>query len=234
MKAEEQNAFQMQHGEKYIQLKNYTDQLEAELREIKPKLQTLTTSNEELREVRNAASLLLNSASYLANLLGVQRKIKEMQELGEDCKSFIFVWTEYLVVLTLYQCKALKAQTNSRQYPSPGGSTSSTMIAGESSLVAQSPQFARAITRPIARPYGNAASVALMRPQFGSIGHPETPGVVKQRPSGGMFDRFSRHQSNNTGINRPAIQPIPTNRSRIMRPKTPLQTSQRPSFAPSR
>lgn len=87
MKAEEQNAFQMQHGEKYIQLKNYTDQLEAELREIKPKLQTLTTSNEELREVRNAASLLLNSASYFAKILGVQRKIKEMQELGEDCKS---------------------------------------------------------------------------------------------------------------------------------------------------
>jgi hypothetical protein len=49
--AEEQKAFQVQHGEKYIQLKNYTDQLEAELRETKAKMQALTTSNDELREV---------------------------------------------------------------------------------------------------------------------------------------------------------------------------------------
>lgn len=49
--AEEQKAFQIQHGEKYIQLKNYTDQLEAELRETKSKMQALTNSNDELREV---------------------------------------------------------------------------------------------------------------------------------------------------------------------------------------
>ncbi|KAI9923088.1 hypothetical protein PsorP6_000295 [Peronosclerospora sorghi] len=49
--AEEQKNFQTQHGEKYIQLKNYTDQLEAELRETKSKMQALTTSNDELREV---------------------------------------------------------------------------------------------------------------------------------------------------------------------------------------
>ncbi|EGZ26231.1 hypothetical protein PHYSODRAFT_484616, partial [Phytophthora sojae] len=44
--------FQIQHGEKYIQLKNYTDQLEAELRETKSKMQALTTSNDELRECK--------------------------------------------------------------------------------------------------------------------------------------------------------------------------------------
>ncbi|KAE9098933.1 hypothetical protein PF010_g15369 [Phytophthora fragariae] len=48
--SEEQKTFQIQHGEKYIQLKNYTDQLEAELRETKSKMQALTTSNDELRE----------------------------------------------------------------------------------------------------------------------------------------------------------------------------------------
>eukprot|EP00644_Phytophthora_capsici_P012635 jgi/Phyca11/112813/e_gw1.23.402.1 len=52
MTAEEQKAFQIQHGEKYIQLKNYTDQLEAELRETKTKMQALTTSNDELRECK--------------------------------------------------------------------------------------------------------------------------------------------------------------------------------------
>ncbi|KAG7396813.1 hypothetical protein PHYBOEH_001673 [Phytophthora boehmeriae] len=50
-KPDEQKAYQIQHGEKYIQLKNYTDQLEAELRETKAKMQTLTASNDELREV---------------------------------------------------------------------------------------------------------------------------------------------------------------------------------------
>lgn len=81
----------MQHGEKYIQLKNYTDQLEAELREIKPKLQTLTTSNEELREV--STWLLISRMNSVSNhvFLGIQREIKEMQELGEDCKSFTFI-----------------------------------------------------------------------------------------------------------------------------------------------
>ena len=49
--AEEQRTFQLQHGEKYIQLKNYTDQLEAELRETKSKMEGLSTANEELREV---------------------------------------------------------------------------------------------------------------------------------------------------------------------------------------
>lgn len=49
---EEHKAFQSQHGEKYIQLKSYTDQIEAELREVKAKMQNLTTSNDELREVR--------------------------------------------------------------------------------------------------------------------------------------------------------------------------------------
>lgn len=49
---EEQKTFQSQHGEKYIQLKTYTDQIEAELREVKAKMQNLTTSNDELREVR--------------------------------------------------------------------------------------------------------------------------------------------------------------------------------------
>jgi hypothetical protein len=50
---EEQKAFQAQHGEKYIQLKNYADQLEAELRDSKSKVQSLSSSNEELREVNN-------------------------------------------------------------------------------------------------------------------------------------------------------------------------------------
>lgn len=50
-KADEQKAFQAQHGEKYIQLKAYADQLEVELSETKSKMQAITTSNDELREV---------------------------------------------------------------------------------------------------------------------------------------------------------------------------------------
>ena len=48
---EDQKNFEAQHGEKYIQLKNYTDQIEAELGEIRSKMESLTSSNEELREV---------------------------------------------------------------------------------------------------------------------------------------------------------------------------------------
>ena len=55
--AEEQRTFQVQHGEKYIQLKTYTDQLEAELRETKSKMQALTGSNDELREVKSDHAL---------------------------------------------------------------------------------------------------------------------------------------------------------------------------------
>ncbi|KAL0591672.1 hypothetical protein ABG067_000814 [Albugo candida] len=47
---EDQKNFEAQHGEKYIQLKNYTDQIEAELGEIRSKMESLTSSNEELRE----------------------------------------------------------------------------------------------------------------------------------------------------------------------------------------
>ncbi|DBA04688.1 TPA: hypothetical protein N0F65_012271 [Lagenidium giganteum] len=50
--AEEQKTFQIQHGEKYIQLKAYTDQLEAELRETKTKMDAVSTTNEELRECK--------------------------------------------------------------------------------------------------------------------------------------------------------------------------------------
>lgn len=87
-KVEEQKEFQAQHGEKYIQLKNYADQLEAELQDAKARVQGLTTSNEELREVNTNSALLMQPNRYLVltsdSPKGVQGKITEVPKLGEN------------------------------------------------------------------------------------------------------------------------------------------------------
>ncbi|TDH73600.1 hypothetical protein CCR75_008454 [Bremia lactucae] len=75
--AEEQKAFQVQHGEKYIQLKNYTDQLEAELRETKSKMQTLTTSNDELREAYKEKSRKCRNWEKMCKTLKGQRNARQ-------------------------------------------------------------------------------------------------------------------------------------------------------------
>ncbi|KAI9999108.1 hypothetical protein PInf_003794 [Phytophthora infestans] len=141
--AEEQKAFQIQHGEKYIQLKNYTDQLEAELRETKSKMQALTTSNDELRE-----------------------------------------------------CKTLKAQPSTRQFPSPTRSTMGGISMQQQdggALVTQANQFNRPSMRSMGRAYAVDASTTSMRNSMANMGGPETPRTI-QRPNVGMFDRFARPQ----------------------------------------
>ncbi|KAF0733048.1 hypothetical protein Ae201684_009872 [Aphanomyces euteiches] len=47
---EEHNGYQQQHGERYLQMKSYTEKLEEELQEFKNKVATLSASNEELKE----------------------------------------------------------------------------------------------------------------------------------------------------------------------------------------
>ncbi|KAF0685663.1 Aste57867_22499 [Aphanomyces stellatus] len=47
---EEHKGYQQQHGERYLQMKSYTEKLEEELQEFKNKVSTLTTSNDDLRE----------------------------------------------------------------------------------------------------------------------------------------------------------------------------------------
>ncbi|OWY95362.1 hypothetical protein PHMEG_00034657, partial [Phytophthora megakarya] len=73
---EEQKAFQIQHGEKYIQLKNYADQLEAELRETKTKMQVLTTSNDELREAYKEKSRKCRNWEKMCKSLKSQPSIR--------------------------------------------------------------------------------------------------------------------------------------------------------------
>ncbi|EEY53646.1 uncharacterized protein PITG_07336 [Phytophthora infestans T30-4] len=127
--------FQIQHGEKYIQLKNYTDQLEAELRETKSKMQALTTSNDELRE-----------------------------------------------------CKTLKAQPSTRQFPSPTRSTMGGISMQQQdggALVTQANQFNRPSMRSMGRAYAVDASTSSMRNSMANMGGPETPRTI-QRPNVGM------------------------------------------------
>ncbi|KAG6612625.1 cyclin b1 interacting protein 1 [Phytophthora cinnamomi] len=190
--AEEQKTFQIQHGEKYIQLKNYTDQLEAELRETKAKMQALTTSNDELREA--------------------------YKEKSRKCRN----WEK--------MCKTLKAQPSARQFPSPTRSTMGMPQQEGSALVTQASQFSRPSMRPMVRPYAVDGSSSSMRNPMASMGRPETPRAI-QRPNVGMFERFSRPQIG--GPSRP-IQPLGGPRTRIVRPKTPLQASQRVGFISKR
>ncbi|ETL83017.1 hypothetical protein L917_16945, partial [Phytophthora nicotianae] len=75
--AEEQKAFQIQHGEKYIQLKNYTDQLEAELRETKSKMQALTASNDELREAYKEKSRKCRNWEKMCKTLKAQQSTRQ-------------------------------------------------------------------------------------------------------------------------------------------------------------
>ncbi|KAJ8518657.1 hypothetical protein ON010_g18180 [Phytophthora cinnamomi] len=75
--AEEQKTFQIQHGEKYIQLKNYTDQLEAELRETKAKMQALTTSNDELREAYKEKSRKCRNWEKMCKTLKAQPSARQ-------------------------------------------------------------------------------------------------------------------------------------------------------------
>ncbi|CAH0494029.1 unnamed protein product [Peronospora farinosa] len=191
--AEEQKAFQIQHGEKYIQLKSYTDQLEAELRETKSKMQTLTNSNDELREA--------------------------YKEKSRKCRN----WEK--------MCKTLKAQPGARQFPSPTRSTMGMMHQEGGTLVSQASQFNRPAMRPMGRSYAVDTSSSSTRNPMASMGGQETPRMI-QRPNVGMFDRFSRPQIE--GSLRPSVQPIGGSRTRIMRPKTPLQPSQRAGFLSKR
>ncbi|KAE9331609.1 hypothetical protein PF008_g15341 [Phytophthora fragariae] len=190
--SEEQKTFQIQHGEKYIQLKNYTDQLEAELRETKSKMQALTTSNDELREA--------------------------YKEKSRKCRN----WEK--------MCKTLKSQPNARQFPSPTRSTMGMPQQEGGTLVTQASQFSRPSMRPMARTYAVDGSSSSMRNPMANMGRPETPRAI-QRPNVGMFERFSRPQIG--GSSRP-IQPLGGQRNRIVRPKTPLQASQRVGFLSKR
>ncbi|KAF1790713.1 Zinc finger, RING-type, conserved site [Phytophthora cactorum] len=65
------------HGEKYIQLKNYTDQLEAELRETKSKMQALTTSNDELREAYKEKSRKCRNWEKMCKTLKAQPSTRQ-------------------------------------------------------------------------------------------------------------------------------------------------------------
>ncbi|KAF4037101.1 zinc-RING finger domain [Phytophthora infestans] len=194
--AEEQKAFQIQHGEKYIQLKNYTDQLEAELRETKSKMQALTTSNDELREA--------------------------YKEKSRKCRN----WEK--------MCKTLKAQPSTRQFPSPTRSTMGGISMQQQdggALVTQANQFNRPSMRSMGRAYAVDASTSSMRNSMANMGGPETPRTI-QRPNVGMFDRFARPQ---IGVSsRPSVQPLGGPRTRVVRPKTPVQASQRMGFLSKR
>ncbi|CAI5740067.1 unnamed protein product [Hyaloperonospora brassicae] len=191
--AEEQRAFQVQHGEKYIQLKTYTDQLEAELRETKSKMQALKGSNDELREA--------------------------YKEKSRKCRN----WEK--------MCKTLKSQSGSRQFPSPTRSTMGMLHQEGGPLVSQASQFSRPSMRPTARPYAGDAPSSSMRNPMGNMGISEAPRAI-QRPNVGMFDHFARPQIG--GPLRAPVQPLGGSRTRIVRPKTPLQASQRASFISKR
>ncbi|KAK1932590.1 hypothetical protein P3T76_012174 [Phytophthora citrophthora] len=168
MTAEEQKAFQIQHGEKYIQLKNYTDQLEAELRETKTKMQALTTSNEELREAYKEKS----------------RKCRNWEKMA----SFRLLYLEGALLSD-------SSQPSVRQFPSPTRSTMAPMHMQqqEEPHIAQASQFSRPSMRPLARPYPGETPNPSMRNTMLSMGRPKTPRQT-QRPNVGIFERFSRPQ----------------------------------------
>ncbi|CEG40684.1 cyclin b1 interacting protein 1 [Plasmopara halstedii] len=194
--ADEQKAFKIQHGEKYIQLKTYTDQLEAELRETKSKMQALTASNDELREA--------------------------YKEKSRKCRN----WEK--------MCKTLKAHPSARQFPSPTRSTMEGMGMQQqngASLVTQTSQFNRPSLRPTARSYAVNAPAPSMRNSMANMERLESP-RVSQRSNIGLFDRFSRPHIG--GATRLCVQPLGGSRNRILRPKTPLQDSQRVGFLSKR
>ncbi|KAL7680683.1 putative Zinc finger, RING-type [Plasmopara halstedii] len=191
-------AFKIQHGEKYIQLKTYTDQLEAELRETKSKMQALTASNDELRE----------ASAY--------------KEKSRKCRN----WEK--------MCKTLKAHPSARQFPSPTRSTMEGMGMQQqngASLVTQTSQFNRPSLRPTARSYAVNAPAPSMRNSMANMERLESP-RVSQRSNIGLFDRFSRPHIG--GATRLCVQPLGGSRNRILRPKTPLQDSQRVGFLSKR
>lgn len=157
-------------------------------------------------------------------------------------------------------CKALKAQPQAvhRQYPSPSGSTASVSIMNASmhapshqghtashqgSTIGVASPFGRMIARPVMRPsYQPSGAVtthsmhaqpsSMMRPHNQVMMRPDTPGHVK-RPAIGVFDRFQRPQVP-VMAQRPVVQAVPTSRQRIIRPKTPLQLTQRAGFIAKR
>jgi hypothetical protein len=118
-------------------------------------------------------------------------------------------------------------------------------------LVAQASQFSRPSMRPIARPYAVDGSSSSLRNPMQNIGEHDTPRGI-QRPNVGMFERFARPQIgalcstslflywvSNTFMDlgvpsRPSVQPLGGSRTRITRPKTPLQASQRTGFLSKR
>ncbi|RMX66180.1 hypothetical protein DD238_001229 [Peronospora effusa] len=184
--AEEQKAFQIQHGEKYIQLKSYTDQLEAELRETKSKMQTLTNSNDELREVSSHSTRSCHAIALKCSLYDYRHTRKSQENAGTGKK-----WTRDSIYI--YQCKTLKAQPGARQFPSPTRSTMGMMHQEGGTLVSQASQFNRPAMRPMGRSYAVDTSSSSTRNPMTSMGGQETPRII-QRPNVGMFDRFSRPQ----------------------------------------
>ena len=96
--------------------------------------------------------------------------------------------------LTLFhQCKTLKSQSGSRQFPSPTRSTMGMLHQEGGPLVSQASQFSRPSMRPTARPYAGDAPSSSMRNPMGNMGISETPRTI-QRPNVGMFDHFARPQ----------------------------------------
>lgn len=45
--------YQSKYGERYMQLKSYSDKCEADMQELRSKISQLTVSNDELRQVGN-------------------------------------------------------------------------------------------------------------------------------------------------------------------------------------
>ncbi|UIZ20685.1 hypothetical protein KXD40_000142 [Peronospora effusa] len=173
--AEEQKAFQIQHGEKYIQLKSYTDQLEAELRETKSKMQTLTNSNDELREVSSHSTRSCHAIALKCSLYDYRHTRKSQENAGTGKK-----WTRDSIYI--YQCKTLKAQPGARQFPSPTRSTMGMMHQEGGTLVSQASQFNRPAMRPMGRSYAVDTSSSSTRNPMTSMGGQETPRII-QRPN---------------------------------------------------
>nr|CCA20431.1 AlNc14C94G5794 [Albugo laibachii Nc14] len=127
--------------------------------------------------------------------------------------------------------KALKAQHTTRGAPSPTSSSASMnqSMRPESNAFGTLPaQFAHSISRPLSYTSEKSPGM-LLRPQVASLRRPETPNAVRQRPNRPILERFSR---SNSAYQQP--HSVPSSRPHVIRPKTPIQLTQRSAFVQKR
>ncbi|CAH0516390.1 unnamed protein product [Peronospora belbahrii] len=187
--AEEQKTFQIQHGEKYIQLKSYTDQLEAELRETKAKMQALTTSNDELREAYKEKSRKCRNWEKMCKTLKSQSSnVRQFPSPTRSTMGMMHQGEGGALVTQASQFSRPSMRPMARPYM---GDTSNSSTSRNPMMSMGRPETPRAIQRPnigmfdrFSRPQIGGSSRSSVQPMGGSraqIMRPKTPLHASQR-----------------------------------------------------